>query len=306
MVLSGGTIKERLQIALPGSSTGTSTSDRLWVVSTPSLDYPENTPNNHTIKVNISPQLNQMPVTPLGVAAGILIGASGGIIVQLYRNRLDRKKAVKRWHSDSLGLIGRVEHLGRRVTEYQPETNTEKLQSELEPLSEEIKEHAISAPNGVSPEARDRMNDLADISNGLVILAEQDEEFEPTELLSLLQASAKQREEPIPDIEQVNKLIDDIDTEAIHEDLPVDEVDYDEQMVNEILGDLSDETQETMEVQSVEDALNFDFSAANDTIDDFDVVDEIMPDTMREFVRVWMLDVTEELYDEMEQHRAHV
>ncbi len=31
-----------------------------------------------------------------------------------------------------------------------------------------------------------------------------------------------------------------------------------------------------------------------------------MPDTMREFVRVWMLDVTEELYDEMEQHRAHV
>jgi len=150
------------------------------------------------------------------------------------------------------------------------------------------------------------MNDLADISNGLVILAEQGEEFEPTELLSLLQASAKQREEPIPDIEQVNKLIDDIDTEAIHEDLPVDEVDYDEQMVNEILGDLSDETQETMEVQSVEDALNFDFSAANDTIDDFDVVDEIMPDTMREFVRVWMLDVTEELYDEMEQHRAHV
>jgi hypothetical protein len=150
------------------------------------------------------------------------------------------------------------------------------------------------------------MNDLADISNGLVILAEQGEEFEPTELLSLLQASAKQREEPIPDIEQVNKLIDDIDTEAIREDLPVDEVDYDEQMVNEILGDLSDETQETMEVQSVEDALNFDFSAANDTIDDFDVVDEIMPDTMREFVRVWMLDVTEELYDEMEQHRAHV
>lgn len=247
-----------------------------------------------------------MAVTPLGVVSGIVIGATGGILVQIYRTRIDRKQTAKDWYSDSLGLIGRVEHLGRRVTEYQEEANTEKLQEELEPLSEEIKEHATGAPEGVPPEARDRMNDLADVTNGLVIIAEKGDDASPTELLSHLQKEVKQREEPTPDMEQFNQLIAGIDTKAIHDDLPVDGVDYDEEKLDEILGELSDETQETMQIQSVEDALNFDFSAVDDVVNGLDVVDEVIDDTLREYVRVWMLDVTEVLYDEVEERRERV
>ncbi|WP_424008699.1 hypothetical protein [Haloferax denitrificans] len=247
-----------------------------------------------------------MAVTPLGVASGIIIGATGGILVQRYRYRLDRRQTVKMWFSNSLGLIARVEHLGRRVTEFQTETNTEKLRSELEPLSEEIKQHAGGAPDGVSLEARDRMNNLANIANGLVIITEQGDDASPAELLSILQQSAKQRDEPTPDIEQVNQLIAGIDTESIHEKLPTEDIDYDEEMLDDILVELTDETQETMQIQSVEDALNFDFGAVNEVIDGLDVVDDVMDGTMREYVRVWTLDVTEGLYDEMETRRDRV
>jgi hypothetical protein len=61
-----------------------------------------------------------------------------------------------------------------------------------------------------------------------------------------------------------------------------------------------------MQIQSVEDALNFDFGAANEVVDDLDVVDDVMDGTMREYVRVWTLDVTEGLYDEMEARRDRV
>lgn len=245
-----------------------------------------------------------MAVTPIGVATGIAIGAIGGSLVQLYRNWLDRKQTAKEWFQDSLGLIARVEHLGRRTTEYQPEVNTEKLRLDLEPLSEEIKEHAASAPDGVSQEARDRIDFLADISNGLVIIAEQGDDVAPTELLSLLQMFANQGE--TPEMEQVNQIISLIDTEEIYEHLPTEDMEYDEEKLDGIFAELSEETVKTMQIQSVEDALKFDFKEANEIVDGFDVVDEVIDDTMRQYIRVWMLNITEDIYDEMEERREYV
>lgn len=46
-----------------------------------------------------------MPVTPLGVVTGILIGAATGVIVQRYRYRLQRKQTAEEWYRDALGLI---------------------------------------------------------------------------------------------------------------------------------------------------------------------------------------------------------
>ena len=90
-----------------------------------------------------------MPVTPLGVATGILIGAAGGVIVQRYRYRLERKQTADEWYADALGLISRAERIGHRATEYQEETDIETLQSKLEPLSEDLKKHASSAPSSI-------------------------------------------------------------------------------------------------------------------------------------------------------------
>ena len=108
-----------------------------------------------------------MPVTPLGVATGILIGATGGIIVQRYRYRLERKQTADEWYADALGLISRAERIGLRTTEYQKETDTEILRSKLEPLSEDLNEHAASAPSSIPQEARDRLDFLSNITTKL-------------------------------------------------------------------------------------------------------------------------------------------
>lgn len=89
-----------------------------------------------------------MPVTPLGVVTGILIGAVIGVIVQRYRHRLQRKQTAEEWYRDALGLISRAERIGHRTTEYQQETDTEPLRSKLDPLSEDLREHTASRRNG--------------------------------------------------------------------------------------------------------------------------------------------------------------
>lgn len=251
-----------------------------------------------------------MPVSPLGVATGILIGAVSGGLVQRYRYRLDRKQTAEEWYSDALGLISRAERLGRRTTEYQPEADTDTLRSELDPLAEDLREHAASAPDGVGQEARDRLKFLSDITTGLAIVSEQDDEMTGTEMLANLQQFARERtndaNEEFPDIEQVNKIIEPVDTDSMTDDLPVEGVDVDEDELNQLLAQVSDETLQTQQIQSIDDALNFPFEEANELLNGVDIVDEVMEDGMREYVRLWLLEVTDDIYREMETRRERV
>lgn len=251
-----------------------------------------------------------MPVTPLGVATGILIGAAGGVIVQRYRYRLERKQTADEWYADALGLISRAERIGHRATEYQEETDIETLQSKLEPLSEDLKEHAASAPSSVSQEARDRINFLADITTGLIIVSEKDDKMTGAEMLANLQKfvgeCATSEDEDLPDIDQVNEIISSVDIEAMGEDLPAEGVDFDKKELEELLEQVSDETLQTQQIQSVDDVANFPFEEANKLVDDVDIVDEVMDDGMREYTRLWLLDVTGDVFTEMEARRERV
>lgn len=248
-----------------------------------------------------------MPVTPLGVVTGILITAVGGGIVQLIRRRFQRQQTVEEWYSDALGLISRAERIGRRTTEYQPETDTDTLRSELDPLAEDLREHAAGAPTSVPQEAHDRLKFLSDIMTGLVIVSEQDDEMTGTEMLTNLQQFARERAnkegKAFADISQVNNLIAPVDTDSMAEDLPSEGVDFDEDDLEGLLGQVSGETLQAQQIQSVDDALNFPFEEANELLDDVNIVDEVMDDGMREYVRLWLLEVTDDIYHEMEARR---
>lgn len=248
-----------------------------------------------------------MPVTPLGVLTGILIGAATGVIVERYRHRLHRKQTAEEWYSDALGLISRAERIGRRTTEYQQETDSETLRSKLDPLSEDLREHAAGAPSTIPQEARDRLKFLSDITTGLVIVSQQDDEMTGTEMLANLQKFAGERanneDVEIPDIELVNEIIAPVDTDAMAEDLPVEGVNFDEKELTELLAEVSEETLQTQRIQSVDDALNFPFEEANELLDEVDIVDEVMDDGMREYVRLWLLEVTDDIYRGMEDRR---
>lgn len=38
----------------------------------------------------------------------------------------------------------------------------------------------------------------------------------------------------------------------------------------------------------------------------FDIVDVVIGDTMWQYIRVWMLNITEDIYDEMEERRERM
>jgi len=248
-----------------------------------------------------------MAITPLGVITGILISAVAGVIVELYRRRLERKQTVEEWYSDALGLISRTERIGRRTTEYQQETDTETLRSKLDPLSEDLREHAASAPPTISQEACDQLKFLSDITTGLIIISEKDDEMTGTEILTNLQKFAGEHVENenkgSPDLDLVNELID---TDAVTEDLPSEGVKFDESEIEELLAEVSEETLQTQQIQSVDDAVNFPFEEANDLLDEVDIVDEGMKNMMREYVRLWLLEVTDDIYRELEAQRERI
>ncbi|QZP39199.1 hypothetical protein [Halobaculum magnesiiphilum] len=251
-----------------------------------------------------------MPVTPLGVATGILITAAGGAIVELVRRRFNRQQDAEEWYRGALGLISRTERIGRLTTEYQEQTNTETLRSELDPLSEDLREHAADAPSSIPQEARDRLKYLSDITTGLIIISEKGEEMTATEMLSNLQGFVQKRAEDIDgelaDVEQVNEVISPIDKDAIADDLPAEDVDFDEDELEHLLEQVSDETLQTQQIQSIDEVLNFPFAEANELFENMAIVDETMDDAMREYVRLWLIEVTEEIYREMEARRDRI
>jgi len=245
-----------------------------------------------------------MPVTALGVGTGLLIGTATGVIVQRYRHRLKRKQTAEEWYRDALGLISRAERIGHRTTEYQQRTDTETLRSKLDPLSEDLREHAASAPSTIPQEARNRLKFLSDITTGLIIISEQKDEMTGTEMLTNLQTFIRERadseDQEIPDIDLVNEIIAPVDRDSMAKDLPTEDVDYDEEELEELLAGVSDETLQTQQIQSADDVRNFPFEEANELLDDVDLVDEVVKDGMREYVRLWLLEVTDEIYREME------
>ncbi|WP_435068519.1 hypothetical protein [Haloplanus sp. C73] len=251
-----------------------------------------------------------MPVTPLGIATGILIGAVGGIIVQRYRYHLDRKQTAEEWYRDALGLISRTERVGRRTTEYQQETDTEALRSKLDPLSEDLREQAASAPSTIPQEARDRLKFLSDITTGLVIVSEKDDEMTGTEMLANLQKFvgeyADSEDKDLPDIDLVNEIISPVNTDSMAEDLPAEGVDFDEKELESLLVQVSDDTLQTQQIQSIDDVLNFPFEEANELLDEVDIVDEVMDEGMREYTRLWLLEVSDDIYREMEARREQI
>lgn len=251
-----------------------------------------------------------MPVTPLGVITGLLIGTATGIVVQRYQYRLQQKQTREEWFQNALGLVSRAERIGRRTTEYQQETNTEVLRSKLGPLSEELAEHAASAPSDVPQGARDELRLLSDIATGLIIISEQDDEMTGTEMLNNLQESVRERGDgpdgDTPDMDLINDIISPMDTDSLAENHPPEDVDFEKEEIEEVLSEVSDETLEAGKIQSLEDVVNFPFEDANELIGDVDIVDKATENVMRGYIRLWLLDITDEIYNDMEDRQSRI
>lgn len=245
----------------------------------------------------------------LNTATQILIAVlgtgGGGLLIYLYRRRDKRKRRISQWYQDAISLCGRVQRLGHRVTEYQAEADTDMLQQELDPLSDEIEAHASGAPDGVPEPAIDDLRFLSKITTGLSIMADLSEDHSSAELLELFQELTQRkltRGEDMPSMNEVNQLISDIEFDAISDDLPEPET-FDEADVADILQEVDQETRETGQIQTIDEAINFPFGQVDESTEGVDLVDEVMDETMIEYLRLWMIDITGEVYSRLEDQQ---
>ena len=107
----------------------------------------------------------QLVVSGIGAIA---VTAIAGILVHKYR--LSQKAQVddKKWYQDAVGLVARVQQAGYRTTTYQHQVDHPEFHEKLEPLAEEIQEHAGSVPNRVDEEARIELIYSAAFCSGLL------------------------------------------------------------------------------------------------------------------------------------------
>jgi hypothetical protein len=56
----------------------------------------------------------------------------------------------------------------------------------------------------------------------------------------------------------------------------------DDEELEDVLSEVSEETIEKQQIQSLEEALEFPFEETNELLDEVDIVDEVMEDGMRE------------------------
>lgn len=248
----------------------------------------------------------------LNTATQILIAVigtgGGGLLIYLYRRRDKRKRRISRWYQEAASLCGRVQRLGHRVTEYQAEADTDKLRQDLDPLSDEIEAHASGAPDGVPDSAIDDLRLLSKITTGLSIMADLSEDHNSAELLELFQELIQEkltRGEDLPPMDEVNELISDVEIDAIAGDLPEPDT-FDEADVADIMQEVDEETRETGQIQTIDEAINFPFDQVDESLEGVDLVDEVMDDTMIEYLRLWMIDITGEIHSRLEDQQYSV
>lgn len=234
--------------------------------------------------------------------AGVGGTAAAGIIVQKYRERQQAKADAVKWYKDAVGLIARVQKAGYRTTTYQHQANYPKLQEKLEPLSDDIQEHAGSAPVKVDEDARIELAYIAAFCSGILILIEQESELKPAEFFRTIQQYARTHYSGEHDMEDLNQLLD-LDAYELVDDLP-DDVEVNEEKLEEFASHFSEESLEEGHPTTIDEALNMPLASIEDVFEDERAMQDLLGDTMEDYVRLILTDYTQEIYKRMDARKA--
>lgn len=235
--------------------------------------------------------------------AGVGGTAAAGIIVQKYRERQQAKADAVKWYQDSVGLIARVQKVGYRTTTYQHQVNYPKIQEKLEPLADDIQEHAGSAPVRVDEDARVELAYIAAFCAGILNLIEQESELKPAEFFGTIQQHARNHYSGEHDIDDVNQLLGDFDAYDLVDDLPND-VEVNEEKLEEFASHFSEESIEEGHPTTIDEALNMPLAGIEEVFEDEQAMQDLLGDTMEDYVRLILVDYTQEMYERMDARKA--
>lgn len=244
--------------------------------------------------------IDWLAASPLsGFLGGIAVTVISGIIVTTYRRRQQAREDVAEWYQNAVGLIARVQQTGYRTTTYQHQVNYPKLHEKLEPLAEEIQEHSGDAPAGVDEEARIELAYLAAFCSGVLTLTEQAEDLTQVEFFRNIQRQARQNYDGKHDMEDVNELIDSFDAYSLANDLPKD-VDVNEDVLQQFRSQFSDDSLEAGHPTTIDEALEMPLDRLEDVFENDQAMQELLGDSLADYVRVILIDYTEDIYEKME------
>jgi len=239
------------------------------------------------------------------IVSGIIVAAVSGIIVKLYQKRQKRRQRARGWYETSLGMLGRLQQAARRATEYQDKPDYDSLRERLEPLAEEMIEHANSAPSKVSERARVDMATLSTFATGLVIISEQSEEMDVFELYEIVQERARERYDGEYDIDDVDEIFGPFCINEFVEETNRD-IEMDEERAEEFLSNFSPESIEAGRPTTVEEALNMPIGEVDEIVSDEEYLESMLEDSLETYVRTVLLDVIEDIHGTMEVRKERV
>lgn len=247
--------------------------------------------------------INTITSSPL--LSGIIATAVGGILVQLWRWRQQKKQRAREWYEDSLGLLGRLQQAIRRATKYQRKPDYDSLRERLEPLAEEMIEHANSAPAKVDKQSQVAMATISAFATGLIILTEQSEKVDVVELYETIQDSARESYDGDFDMDDIDEIFGPIQVDDFVEATDRD-VDVDEEKAEEFLSGFSEESIEAGRPTEIDEVLNMPISGVVEAVDDGGYLESMLEDSLEEYIQMVLLNVIEDVHETMEMRKQLV
>jgi hypothetical protein len=244
-------------------------------------------------------------ITSNPIISGVIVAVLSGIIVQLWRQRQQKKQRAREWYEDSLGMLGRLQQAARRATEYQDNPDYDSLRERLEPLTEEMIEHANSAPTKVHEQSRIDLAAISAFATGLIILTEQSEEMDVVELYETVQEHARESYDGNYDMDDVDEIFGPFPLDDFVDETDRD-VDLDEEKAEDFIQNFSEESIEAGRPTTVDEALNMPISGVVEAVDDDGYLESMLEDSLEEYVRTILINVIEDTHETMERRKKLV
>lgn len=241
--------------------------------------------------------INAIALSP--IISTIVATVVGGIIVRIYQKRQKQKQRAREWYETWLGMLGRLQQAAHRATEYQDNPDYDSLRERLEPLAEDMIEHANSAPSTVTEQARLDMAILSAFATGLIIISEQSEEMDVFELYETVQKHAKASYDGDYDMDDIDEIIGPFGIDEFVDETDRD-VELDEQKAEEFLSNFSEESLEAGRPKTVQEALNMPIGEVDEIVNDDGYFESMLEDSLEAYVRTILLNVIEDVHGTME------
>jgi len=229
------------------------------------------------------------------------VTVAGGIILHEYKRQRKSTDQRKEWYSEAVGIIGRLQQAGQQITMFTQQIDEATLKTKFEPLAAELQSHAGNAPAGVEDQARAELIYLSTVASAIISLADRSEDESVPTLFQEAQELAQENSDIEFDLAEINDLFEPASLGSPEEQLA--ETDINEEPLKEFVDSLSEESQQAGEIATTHDVFEMPIEKVGEAIADEQFWDQFVNDVVQRYIEVLLLEVSEDIYEAMEERK---